>query len=221
MQNLLAPNTADDLTNRVWERWKKDGINPRGKTWLEIKKLVEHFLKLCREQGRDYQELDFYCMIDSNLNYYENFAEIENQLGQVSDKEYYNKLMDEAQPEITVLEDKEKLEAKTLKLEEKLRSVKDDLSIEIAKRQATETELAELKKKQETQLKENFLEVPPIAKPAYLPENIQYTNAELIEIIDYIVHRKIEKQSKPRIENFRTTKIAYAKIIKALKWAIL
>jgi hypothetical protein len=52
---------------------------------------------MCREQERDYREYDFYTMVDSNLNYYENLAELDNQLGQsetVKEKEAANKLKD-------------------------------------------------------------------------------------------------------------------------------
>jgi hypothetical protein len=97
MTVTLAENTTETLTNKVWEQWENTGITSRLMTKLEVKHLADHFLKLCREQSRDYREFDFYTLIDSNLNYYENKAEIENTLGGLNseaEKTAANKLND-------------------------------------------------------------------------------------------------------------------------------
>jgi len=80
-ETKLSESVSDTLTNRVWDAWSKTGITSRYMTWLELHRLAEHFLKICREQEHDYREYDFYTLIDSNLNYYENLAELDNQIG--------------------------------------------------------------------------------------------------------------------------------------------
>jgi hypothetical protein len=77
----LCENTPKLLTDRVWEAWKSTGITSRYLTYIELRHLTEHFLKICREQSRDYREYDFYNLVDSNLNYFENRAGIENEIG--------------------------------------------------------------------------------------------------------------------------------------------
>jgi Mg2+ and Co2+ transporter CorA len=96
MQIALSENQADKLTDKLWERWQKDGIHSRRMTYLEVHNLAEYFLKVCKQQEKDYQEFDFYTLIDSNLNFYENRAEINNQLDQpaTSGKEHLEKLKD-------------------------------------------------------------------------------------------------------------------------------
>ena len=69
METKLSESVPDTLTNRVWDAWSKTGITSRYMTWMELHKLAEHFLKICREQERDHREFDFYVLIDSNLNY--------------------------------------------------------------------------------------------------------------------------------------------------------
>ena len=97
MTLTLAEDTSRVLTDKVWDSWQSTGINSRYLSWIELKHLANHFLKMCREQNRDYREFDFYTMVDSNLNYYENLAELDNQLGQsetVKESEAANKLKD-------------------------------------------------------------------------------------------------------------------------------
>lgn len=190
MQTLINKDASEELTNRLWTHWKNNGTNPRGKTWLEIKKLSDHFLKLCRDQERDYQEYDFLTLVDSSLNYYENFAEIENQLGAstISDKEYYAKLMDEAAPEISALEENEKLEEKNVKLQEKMKKVSDDLSIEVAKRAVLEAENKLLKEKHNIQLQENFLSIPK-----FDAVNTELSHEEMTEVLNYL-HKRARRE---------------------------
>src|SRR5208283_3089355 len=93
----LSESVSDTLTNRVWKTWEHDGIKNRFLTWMELHRLAEHFLKICKEQEHDYQEFDFYTLIDSNLNYYENLAELDNNIAQpkeATEKEASNKLKD-------------------------------------------------------------------------------------------------------------------------------
>lgn len=95
MQVVLNENVVDNLTNQITERWKHDGIHTR-LTWMEIKRLTEHFLKACREKQVDHKEYDLYTILDSNLNYYENRATIDDQLGfnEVNEKAASDKLKD-------------------------------------------------------------------------------------------------------------------------------
>jgi hypothetical protein len=96
MQVSLTENPSDGLTNKLWEQWSKDGIHSRYLTWIELNNLAKYFLKICKQKELDYHEFDFYTLIDSNLNFYENRAELDNQLGQpeTSEKEQYDKLKD-------------------------------------------------------------------------------------------------------------------------------
>jgi hypothetical protein len=93
----LSEDVSKTITDRVWEQWQKTGITSRFMSYLELKHCADFFLKLCKEQGRDYREFDFYMLVDSNLNYYENRAEIENELGGLNsekEKEIADKLKD-------------------------------------------------------------------------------------------------------------------------------
>ena len=139
MTLTLCESVPDTLTNRVWDAWKNTGIHSRFMSWLELHKIAEHFLKLCKEQERDYREFDFYTLVDSNLNYYENKAEIENELGQSKDnteKEAANKLKD------YLTEDNLK------EYSDKERSVIEELQQD---RQKLNSKLSQLIKKQENQ----------------------------------------------------------------------
>ena len=93
----LSESIPDKLTNGLWEKWKAEGVKPRSLTWMELHRLTEHFLKICRQQNRDYREFDFYTMIDYTYHYDENRAEIENIIGGLSSKteaEAVNKMKD-------------------------------------------------------------------------------------------------------------------------------
>lgn len=91
----LCEDESKTLTDKIWDQWKATGVTNRFLTYIELKHLTEHFLKLCREQNRDPREYDFANLVDSNLNYYENQAEIENELGglnSIKETEAVNKL---------------------------------------------------------------------------------------------------------------------------------
>ena len=97
MTITLSEDTSRTLTDMVLNQWKKDGVKSRFLGWVEIHHLAEHFLKICREQNQDYQAYDFYTMIDSNLFYEENRAQIDNQIGGLlseKETEATNKLKD-------------------------------------------------------------------------------------------------------------------------------
>lgn len=96
MTVTLSENVSDTLTNRVWDEWKNTGIRTE-LTWLELHRLAERFLKICREQEHDYREFDFYTLIDSNLNYYENVSLLDEAISQPQsevEKEAASKLKD-------------------------------------------------------------------------------------------------------------------------------
>lgn len=80
MQVALSEDVSRVLTEQLTDRWKHDGIHTK-LTWVETHQLTEHFLKACRTQGVDYKEHDLYTLLDSNLNYYENRAAIDDALG--------------------------------------------------------------------------------------------------------------------------------------------
>jgi hypothetical protein len=80
METQLCEDKTKTLTDQVWGQWQQKGIDSRYLTYIELKHLTEYFLKICTQQNRDPREYDFYTLVDSNLNYYENRAEIENEL---------------------------------------------------------------------------------------------------------------------------------------------
>lgn len=73
----LCEDTTKKLTDQAWQRCQ----DSRMLTYLEVQNLTVYFLKMCREQNRDPREFDYVNLIDSNLNYYENRAALENELG--------------------------------------------------------------------------------------------------------------------------------------------
>ena len=188
----LNENPAEKLAQQLWDSWSHDGINPRGKTYLEIKRLADHFLKLCREQEVDYKQHDFSVMIDSNLNYYENQAEIENLLSATTEAnetaEAFGELNDKLQEDygITV--------TKSLKPVTELEQKNKELA-------ATNKRLESmLREAEEASFKAKAIIQPLMqpVKPAYPnPEVIQYTSAELKEIIEYMQTTKKPRHPKP------------------------
>jgi DNA repair exonuclease SbcCD ATPase subunit len=163
----LNENPAEKLASDLWESWRHDGINPRNKTYLEIKRLADHFLKICRDQEIDYKEHDFNMMVDSNLNYYENKAEIENALNgtteAVEEAEAFSELNDKLKEDygITV--------TKSLKPVTELEEKNKDLAA-TNKRLKTMLEEAEAKKHQEI----------PISLEPYKPVNVQFETIQII-----------------------------------------
>ena len=79
---VLNVSIVENLTNAVWEKWQVAGYTtqPYALTWMEINHLANHFLKICREQNRDYREFDFSMLLDHKLRFEENRAEIDNEL---------------------------------------------------------------------------------------------------------------------------------------------
>jgi hypothetical protein len=185
----LNENPAEKLASDLWESWRHDGINPRGKTYLEIKRLADHFLKLCREQEIDYKQHDFLTLIDSNLNYYENQAEIENALSASTEAfetaEAFQELNDKLQEDygITV--------TKSLKPVTELEQKNKELA-------ETNKRLEAMLRRAEEQAVKPKIIIQPTQKPAYPTlEVIQYTQAELKEIIEYMQTQKKPRHPKP------------------------
>lgn len=65
-----------EITRHTWQAWRRNKQKPR-LTWLELHKLAEHLTGKCRENFKDYQEIDFAALIDPQLNYYENLDALE------------------------------------------------------------------------------------------------------------------------------------------------
>jgi hypothetical protein len=185
----LNDNPAEKLANDLWESWRHDGINPRKKTYLEIKRLADHFLKICREQEVDYKQHDFSVLIDSNLNYYENQAEIENALSATTEAnetaEAFGALNDKLQEDYGITVTKSLKPVTELEIENK----------ELA---ATNKRLETMLRQAEEQAVKSKTIIQPASKPA-LPtlEVILYTPAELQEIMEYMQTQKKPRHPKP------------------------
>ena len=130
----LCEDTSRTLTDKIFNQWKDAGYTnkPYALTWIEVNQLIKHFLQACRDKAADYQDYDITTILDHNLNYYENLAEIDNTVGQTSkdsEKEDYAKWMNEAEQEQAIVKDLEeqnkKLEARNKKIETMLRQAKE------------------------------------------------------------------------------------------------
>jgi|WetSurMetagenome_2_1015567.scaffolds.fasta_scaffold117070_2 hypothetical protein len=181
----LSENTADHLADRVWQQWEKTGIKSRYMTYLEVHHIAEHFLKICSEKEIDYQEFDFYTLVDSNLNYYENIAQLDEHpaLGKPiseADKAYMNQIADQAEVEIKSIEvleeEKQKLINKNKKLEKTLKDAKE-LYRNIQPQPTTHIPI------QTTTLIQTHTLTPEN------PEDAPYTKAEIIEILAYLAEQ--------------------------------
>jgi hypothetical protein len=182
----------------VWERWKKDGIHSRFITWLTLHRLAEHFLKLCKEQDRDYREYDFYTLIDSNLYFEENRAEIENILGGLeSDRESaaVNKLKDyltEEQLKEYLPEERtkiEEIEASNQNLNKKLNQITKKIS-------AQDTQTIDSQEIREGLKRVQDQQCSIIAKLANLPNLEQQINA----LQESSIFRDLGKELKPLLQ---------------------
>lgn len=77
MTVTLSEDPIKILADQAWQRCQ----DSRMVTYIEVQNLTNYFLKMCREQNRDRREFDFPNLIDGKLNYYENRAILENELG--------------------------------------------------------------------------------------------------------------------------------------------
>jgi hypothetical protein len=214
----LNENPAEKLASDLWESWRHDGINPRNKTYLEIKRLADHFLKICREQEIDYKQHDFSVLIDSNLNYYENQAEIENALSASTEAfetaEAFQELNDKLKEDYGITVTK---------------SLKPVTELEQKNKELTETNkrLEAMLRQAEEEAAKTKTVIQLIQKPAYPTlEVILYTPAELKEIMEYLQTQKHPRHPKP-IKPLKKLYKAIAKILRGswnflslVKWAI-
>jgi hypothetical protein len=214
----LCEDPTRTLTDKIFNAWSKAGYTnrPYALTWLEVNNLTKYFLKICREINRDYQEFDLSNILDHTLTYYENQAQIENELGGLnsdSDKEYYNKLLDEVEPELKTME---QLEEKNAELERKNKKIQTMLKQAEANRQQPKITIPTpptLKLVEQPQ-PALIIEMP---KPeVFEPTSNQYTQTEIAEIIEYLQTRSRQKQKSDN-----ALKIAVTTIFKAIKWMLI
>jgi predicted Fe-S protein YdhL (DUF1289 family) len=175
----LCVDTVKVLTDKIHDSWQQAGYLKQqySLTYMEINHLVRHFLKICTQQSIDYQEHDLSSILDHTLNYYENLAEIENKLGCQPTGDDYSKWMDEAQEEKQNIED---LTQKNLELERKNKKIS-----------------AMLKQAEATKQQPQPTPTPQPQQPAtpttvinqVFYDSAMYTQAELIEIFEYLHNR--------------------------------
>jgi hypothetical protein len=191
----LSEDVSRTLTDRVWDDWQKTGINSRYMSLVEIKHLANHFLKMCREQNRDYREFDFYTMVDSNLNYYENLAELDNQLGQsqeVKETEASNKLKDYlTEEELKAYTPQQKTVIDNI--ETKNQTIEKKLSKLTKKIDAQETQQVETNEIKEQLEKLHNDQAQLIAKISNLPNRDQMIEA----LIESKAFKKLGEALKP------------------------
>jgi hypothetical protein len=70
---LVAEPIEDKLAQDIWEDWQQKNQTRYWK-YFEITGLTKQFIKMCREQQRDYREFDITKTLDSHLTYEENQA---------------------------------------------------------------------------------------------------------------------------------------------------
>jgi hypothetical protein len=210
----LCDNPVDTLTQGVWDGWKTNGVKTK-LTWLEVHKIAEHFLKICRDQDQDYQAHDFSMIVDSNLNYYENLSEIENTLNgtteAIEEQEALGELNDKLQDDygITV--------TKSLKPTTELEQKNKELA-------ATNRRLEAMLRNAEEQAKKPTVPIPKPLEPAQIQqqkqETILYTPEELAEIIEYLQHKKPTQQPKQFKKKLSATATSARNVLELAAWMI-
>jgi hypothetical protein len=213
----LAENPQEALTNSLWEKWKTAGYTdqPHALTWMDVNNLAKYYLKTCREAGADYRDFDFETLVDHTLNYYENTSMIVNAIGQPQEAteqaalaEINNHLSENYG--ITIdkkLRPHSELEQTVKTLEAKIRDLTAENSglseqLKVKPKEVVKTVQVEVVK-----------EVPitkEVIREVHIPNPEQYTQAELIEIIDYLIQRKKQRSAGSKLT---------AKTVKVLKGA--
>ena len=91
----------DKLTNNIWNSWKSNRKISHGKqpklNWLSLKHIVAQLLKLSKEQGIDYQEIDLRSVLDANEDFEQNLEFLKEALGH---KSKYTSETEEEMPDI-------------------------------------------------------------------------------------------------------------------------
>ena len=208
----LAENPQEKLTGNLWEKWKTAGYTdqPNALTWMEVNNLAGFYLKTCRAAGADYRDFDFETLVDHTLNYYENTSMIVNAIGQPSettDQAALAELNGKLQEDYGITIDKKlkphsELEQTVKTLEAKIR----DLTAENSG--LSEQLKAKPKEVTKTVNVEVIKEVPitkEVIREVHIPNPEQYTQAELIEIIDYLIRRKKQQSAGSKL-TAKTTK---------------
>lgn len=227
----MAVETIEDrLTNSLWDHWKTQDTATK-LTWLEVQKLACALTKLSRQSDIDYQEFDFQSLIDSKLTYYENLSVIEEAVYQVhaKDETYSKEEMETAGAALGFSEDivknlqveRDKLQSKVSRQEKTLEELKQ-------KTELANKEILELRNKppQEKIIYVTMQPEPEPKKPqepAYDPVNAPYTDAELLEIQQYLLSRNPKpkmKPAKPQTHYRETTKKTLLNSAKIL-WKVI
>jgi hypothetical protein len=191
----ITETVEDNLANSLWHKWKTQGTQTR-LTWLEVQKLAGHLTKTCKEKELDYQEFDFSAILDSKLNYYENFSAIDEAIegpARLTDKDYMAVISREAEMELQTLEaiekERDKLLSKCTRLEQNLsQAKKDNFAISNTKTVYVAMPTPETHQQQPTTKEALLLPAPPI-EAAIKPEDAPYTDEELTEIQNYLKTR--------------------------------
>jgi hypothetical protein len=209
----LSENPQEALTNSLWEKWKTAGYTdkPHALTWMEVNNLAKYYLKTCREAGADYRDFDFETIVDHTLNYHENTSMIVNAVGQpqeAPEQEALAEINSHLSENYGITIDKK------LRPHSEIEQTCRDLKTQIRNLEAERNSLAEQLKKQPQVI---IKEVPrEVIKEVYIPKEVhvpnpeQYTQAELIEIIDYLIQRKKQRSAGSKLT---------AKTVKVLRGA--
>ena len=193
---VLAESPASNLTDSAW-----DTVKERTKmTWLEVNKLAEQYIKMCRDAHVDWQQGDFRTLLDSSLNYYENLSTIEEHIHTVAG--YTDAELAEiaaAQAELEQQPTVDELQAEVTHLKDKLKDSKEKLIDANNKIRDLENQQPEPPKPvEQPQPKPQSIPQPDAPKPAeptpaYDAINAPYTDAELYEIQEYLQSRATQK----------------------------
>lgn len=204
----LCDNPVETLTASLWEKWQNQGYTkqPNALSWMEVNNLAKYYVQLCQKTGADYRDFDFETIVDHTLNYYENKSLIENTVGQPQEENSDKALAD---LNSKLAEDYGITVTKNLKPVGEAEEENKKLRSEITRLTANNRELTEKLSQPVTPqivTKEVIKEVPvEIIKevPAHFSD-VQYSQAELVEILSYLKQRdsvtykinKVFKQAK-------------------------
>lgn len=189
----LCDNPVETLTESLWKKWVSAGYTtqPNSLTWMEVNNLSKYYVQLCQKTGADYRDFDFETILDHTLNYYENKSLIDNTVGQPPEQNSDSALAD---LNSKLAKDYGITINKQLKPVSEAEAENKQLKAQIRELSASNKELTEkLSQPVAPQIitKEVIKEVPvEIIKqiPAY-SSDVQYSQAELIEILSYLKQR--------------------------------
>ena len=183
----ITETLEETLAHTVWEKWQKTGT-PKYWTYLEVQHLTEQFTQTCRDKNTDPQEYDLTTILDKTLTYYEHQQLIIDAIGKTQDQidqENYAKYYQEAQTQEKTMQqltqENQALTQKNKKIEAMLRQAEATAKqTKITNQPILQPETVEQTQK------------PPILSTI---DPTQYSNAELIEIIEYLTKRN-QQQNK-------------------------